>query len=388
MPTHPEHQELRDLVRRFAREHLAPYAAVRDREEHFDAGTFRRLGDIGVLGLLAPERHGGSGLDATAAAVVHEELAAADPGMALAVLAHSVMFIGCLAQSGNEALCERFLSAACEGRSIGAVAMSEAHAGTDVTAMRTRARRVEGGYMLDGSKMWITNGALGPGKLGELFLVYARTSDDGIRGLSLFLLEGGQPGFTLGRNIGGKLGMRSATCAELAFQDCFVAEGQRLGAEGMALFQMLRTLEIERLMLAAIGVGIARRALEVMNRYATLRESSGQRIREFGQIQAHLAESYASYRAGRAYLYETAAGMRPGRSAALDADGVKLFCASMAKTVADRAIQVLGGNGYLADYDVERLWRDARLLEIGGGTNESLQKNITRLLARVDSLEP
>jgi isovaleryl-CoA dehydrogenase len=383
-----EHTELRDLVRRFAREQLAPQAQARDRDERFDVATFRRLGDIGVLGVLAPERHGGSALDATAAAIVHEELAAADPGMALAVLAHAVMFIGCLAGSGNDALCERHLPDACSGRRIGAVAMSEAQAGTDVTAMRTRALRVDGGYRLDGGKMWITNGALGPGVLGELFLVYARTSDDGVRGLSLFLLEPGQPGLSLARALSGKLGMRSATCAELVLQDCFVPTAQRVGGEGTALFQLLRTLEIERLMLAAIGVGIARRALELMNAYATLRQASGQRIREFGQIQTHLAESYAAYRAGRAYLYQTAAALLPGRSAAIDADGAKLFCAAMAKNVADRAIQVLGGNGFMADYEVERLWRDARLLEIGGGTNESLQKNITRLLARVDLLEP
>jgi isovaleryl-CoA dehydrogenase len=246
---------------------------------------------------------------------------------------------------------------------------------------------VDDGYRLDGSKIWITNGALGPGELGELFLVYARTSDDGLRGLSLFLLERGLPGFTLGRQIGGKLGMRSASCAELVFQDCFVPAGHRIGAEGSGVFQLLRTLELERLALAAIGVGIARRALEVMNRYASLREVSGQRLREFGQIQSHIAESYAAYRAGRAYLYQTAEALAPGRPGALDTDGVKLFCAGMAKQVADRAIQVLGGNGYIADYDVERLWRDARLLEIGGGTNESLQKNITRLLARIDTLD-
>lgn len=382
------HPELRDLVRRFAREQLAPQAAARDREEHFPVDVFRRLGELGVLGVLAPERFGGAGLDAAAAAVVHEELAAADPGIALAVMAHAVMFVGGLAHNGSEALNARILPAACAGRLIGAVAMSEAQAGTDVTAMRTRARSADGGYRLDGAKTWITNGALGRDRLGEVFLVYARTSDSGVHGLSLFLLEGGQPGFALGRAITGKLGMRSSTCAELVFDDCFVPAEHRIGAEGSALFQLLRTLEMERLMLAAIGVGIARRALEAMNRYATQREASGQRIREFGQIQAHLADSYASYRAGRAYLYQTAARMAPGQASAIDADGAKLFCATMAKKVADRAIQVLGGNGYIADYDVERLWRDARLLEIGGGTNESLQKNITRLLLRVDALEP
>jgi isovaleryl-CoA dehydrogenase len=388
MSTEADHRDLRDLVRRFAHEQLAPQARARDRDERFDVGLLRRLGELGVLGLLAPARHGGSELDAVAVAVVHEELAAADPGVALAVLAHAVMFVGGLAHGGDEALCARVLPAACSGERIGAVAMSEAQAGTDVTALRTRATRVDGGYRLDGTKLWITNGALGPGVLGELFLVYARTSDDGMRGLSLFLVEGGQPGFSLGRAIDGKLGMRSASCAELVFQDCMVPAAQRLGGEGSALFQMLRTLELERIALAAIGVGIARRALEQMNRYASLRESSGQRLREFGQIQVHLAESYARYRAGRAYLYQTAAAWQPARAGALDADGAKLFCAAMAKAVADRAIQVLGGNGYLADYEVERLWRDARLLEIGGGTNESLQKNITRLLARVDRFEP
>ncbi|MEM8732302.1 MAG: acyl-CoA dehydrogenase family protein, partial [Pseudomonadota bacterium] len=210
-----------------------------------------------------------------------------------------------------------------------------------------------------------------------------RTSDHGARGLSLFLVSGGTPGFHLGRAVTGKLGMRAASCAELVFQDCQVPDTHRVGAEGTAVMQMMRTLEIERLALAAIGVGIGLRALEIMNAYASHRRVEDQPLRAFGQIQRHIAETHAQVMAARALVYEVASSLdldRPGPG--IGADSAKLVAAQAAQDAADRAIQVLGGNGYVADYEVERLWRDARLLSIGGGTNEALQKNITRNLSR------
>ncbi|TGD98924.1 acyl-CoA dehydrogenase family protein [Methylobacterium nonmethylotrophicum] len=377
--------EIRANVRRFAEREVRPGSAARDREERFDAGLFRRLGDLGVLGALASARYGGAELDPVAVAIIHEELAAADPGLALAYLAHAVLFVNAVARHAGEAQRTRVLPDACSGRTIGAVAMSEAGAGSDLMAMRTTARREGGRYVIEGTKTWITNGALGPGDLGDVALVYARTGE-GVRGLSLFLVQRGMPGFRLGGVIGGKLGMRTATCAELVFDGCAVPDGNRVGPEGGAVMMLMRTLEIERLMLAAIALGIARRALAIMNRYASERRTFGAPLREHGQIQGYLAESYAAFRAGRAYVAAAASALA-GPGCGADADGAKLYCARMAKTVADHAIQVLGGNGYVEAYEVERLWRDARLLEIGGGTNEMLQKAITRHLTRPETLE-
>jgi isovaleryl-CoA dehydrogenase len=268
------------------------------------------------------------------------------------------------------------------------MAMSEAGAGTDLMAMTTTAHLENGRYLINGAKMWITNGAVSETELGDIFLVYARTSEHGPRGISLFLVEKGSPGFSLGQKIRSKLGVRASTSAELVFKDCEVPVENRIGAEGSAVVQMMRTLEIERLSMAAVSLGIARRSLEIMNRYATERSAFGQPIRNFGQIQRHLGESYAELMAGRSYVYHTAYRMDQGaRGLELDADGVKLYCSTMAKHVADRAIQVLGANGYVGEYVVERLWRDAKLLEIGGGTVEAHQKNITRNLLRVRRIE-
>lgn len=378
-----EQAALRYLVRRFAEREVAPQAAEHDGREAFNQPLLERAGALGLLGLLAPEEVGGAGLDATPCAIVQEELAWADPGFALAYLSHAVLFVNALARHGITDVTRPVLEAACAGTAIGAMAMSEPCAGTDVLAMRTRAVRDGDTYVLDGTKTWITNGVKAGGGLADHFLVYARTSDQGSRGLSLFLVPGQTPGFSLGRAVTGKLGMRGASCAELQFSGCRLGADHRIGAEGTAVMQMLRTLEIERLSLAAIGVGIGLRALEIMNAYASDRRVEDQPLRAFGQIQRHIAETHAEVLAARALLYEVAGGLnldRPGPG--LGADSVKLIAARAAQSAADRAIQVLGGNGYIADYDVERLWRDARLLSIGGGTDEALQKNITRNLAR------
>jgi isovaleryl-CoA dehydrogenase len=266
--------------------------------------------------------------------------------------------------------------------------MSEPGVGTDVLGMRTTARRDGDAYVLDGAKMWITNGAVSETELGDVFLVYARTAEGGgARAHSLFLVEKGDPGFALGQKLKDKLGMRASTTAELTFDGCRIPADRLVGHEGDAVPHMMRNLEIERLTLAAISLGIARRSLEIMNRYATERQSFGQPIREFGQIQRNLAESYAEYMAGRCYVYHTAARMQlAAHGHRLDSDGVKLYCSTMAKNVADRAIQVLGGYGYVGEYQVERLWRDAKLIEIGGGTIEAHQKNMARDMARLDAL--
>ena len=381
-----EHRALREMVRAFAEREVDPQAAEHDKHERFNLKLFRKLGELGLLGVTVEERWGGVGMDAVAAVIAHEELAAADPGFCLAYLAHSMLFVNNLQHNGDDAQRARYLPRACRGDIVCGMAMSEPDAGTDVLGMKTTAVRDGDDWVLNGAKMWITNGAISDTELGDAFLVYARTAA-GSRGVSLFLVDKGAPGFRLGQKIHGKLGMRASTTAELVFDDCRVPGANLVGAEGQAVFQMMRNLEIERLTLAAMSLGIARRSIEIMNRHATDRKAFGQPIREFGQIQRHLAESYGEYMAGRSYVYQVAASLAlESGGNRVDSDGVKLYCSTMAKQVADRAIQVLGGYGYVSEYQVERLWRDAKLIEIGGGTVEAHHKNITRDLARLDEL--
>lgn len=382
-----EHKQLRDMVRAFAEKEVDPQALEHDRTETFNVPLFRKLGELGLLGLTADERFGGSGLDAVASCIVHEELSAADPGFTLSYLAHSLLFVNNLNFNGNDEQREKYIPGCSDGTLIGGMCMSEPGAGTDVLGMRTTARQEGDEYILNGAKMWITNGAIGKGELGDVFLVYARVEGAGRKELSSFLVEKGFEGFKLGQKIEDKLGMRASTTAELVFENCRVPAANRVGEEGTAMIHMMRNLEIERVGLAAMSLGIARRSVEIMNNYAQERTSFGEPLNRFGQIQRHLAESYAEYMAGRAYTYEFAGRMRldePGQR--LDSDGVKLFCSTMGKNVADRAIQVLGGYGYTGEYTVERLWRDAKLLEIGGGTIEAHQKNMTRDLSRLDKI--
>jgi isovaleryl-CoA dehydrogenase len=274
--------------------------------------------------------------------------------------------------------------------------MSEAGAGTDVLGMKTTAvKKGDRKYVLNGQKMWITNGCVSDTELGDIFLVYAQQQQQQqqsgnkskSKDLSMFIVEKGMPGFKLGQRIKDKCGMRASATAELLFEDCVVPAENLLGSEGSAVLHMMRNLEIERLALAGMALGIARRSFEVMNRYANQRNAFGKPISTFGQMQAHIANSYAEYMAGRAYTYHTAKQLNltnAGQRA--DSDGVKLFTTTMAKTVADRAIQVLGGNGYIGEYQVERLWRDSKLLEIGGGTLEAHQKNIARDFSSLERL--
>jgi isovaleryl-CoA dehydrogenase len=379
----PEHAALRRSVRAFAEREVAPQAAEHDREEKFNLPLFRKLAELGLLGLTAEEQFGGTEMDATAAVIVHEELAAQDPGFTLAYLAHAFLFVNNLQQNGSDAQRARWLPGACDGSLVGGMCMSEPGAGTDVMGMRTTARRDGDHYVLDGAKMWITNGALDDTTLGDVFLVYAREPHHSPKQLSMFVVEKGTPGFQLGQRIKDKLGMRASGTAELVFDGCRVPAENLVGQGGDAVSHMMRNLEIERLVLAAMSLGIARRCIEVMNGYAQDRRSFGQPLNAFGQIQRHIAESYAEFMAGRAYVYGLAAELGLDRGGTrVDSDGVKLYCSTMAKQVADRAIQVLGGYGYVGEYNVERLWRDAKLIEIGGGTNEAHQKNITRDLSK------
>ena len=382
-----EHRQLRDMVRSFAEARVEPQAAEHDRNETFNLALFRELGELGLLGITVDEEFGGAGMGPLAACIAHEELSAVDPGFTLAYLAHALLCANNLNQNGSPEQKAKYLPGLCDGSKIGGMCMSEPGAGTDVLGMRTTARREGDEYVLNGAKMWITNGAISDTELGDVFLVYARMEGAGRSELSMFIVEKGFEGFSLGQKIHDKLGMRASTTAELVFENCRVPAENRVGEEGTAALHMMRNLEIERVGLAAMSLGIARRCVEIMNEYAKERKSFGEPLNRFGQIQRHIAESYAEWMAGRAYTYEFASRMdlaEPGNR--LDSDGVKLFCSTMGKNVADRAIQVLGGYGYVGEYRVERLWRDAKLLEIGGGTLEAHQKNMTRDLSRVSKI--
>ena len=378
-----EHLMLREMVREWTQEHVEPQALEYDRAEKFNLELLRSMGELGLLGISAPEDYGGAGLDAVACTIVHEELSASDPGFALAYLAHSMLFVNNLAYNGNEEQKARILPKVCSGEWIGAMAMSEPDAGTDVLGLSTSAvQRDDGAWVLNGRKMWITNGCIDEdGTPADVVWVYARTGEDerGRVQMSTFLVEAGMPGYSVGQKIYDKTGMRASNTAELVFDDCIVPAENLVGGVGESLLHMMGNLELERLTLAGMALGIARRALEEMNRYATDRTAFGSSIRDFGQIQRYIGESWAKYRAMRAYIYDTANNLTIGTSGQrLDSDGVKLFATTAAKEIADAAMQVMGGYGYVGEYHVERLWRDAKLLEIGGGTLESHQKNITR----------
>lgn len=382
-----EHRMLREMVRDFVREEVEPQALEFDREEKFNLDLFRKLGEYGLLGISVPAEHGGSGMDATAVAIINEELSYSDPAFCLAYLAHSQLMVNNLAFNGTEEQKSRILPKVCSGEWIGCMAMSEPGYGTDVLGMQTTAEQnVDGEWVINGRKMWITNGSIDEeGTPADVCWLYARTGTDskGRAEVTTFLVEKGMPGFSVGQKIYDKTGMRASNTAELVFDDCVVPAANIVGAPGESMIHMMRNLELERIGLAAMGLGIARRSLAAMNQYASEREAFGREIRDFGQIQRHIGESWAEYRAMRAYIYETARNTDLSKSGnRLDTDGVKLFGTTAAKNIADRAIQVMGGYGYVGEYTVERLWRDSKLLEIGGGTLESHQKNITRDLAQ------
>ena len=381
-----EHAMLREMLRDFVKSEVEPQALEHDRSERFNRDLFNQLGGLGLLGLTAHPDYGGAGMDATAAGIVHEELSSSDPGFTLAYLAHSMLFVNNLAINGNDEQKGRILPKVCSGEWVGAMAMSEPDVGTDILGLSTTAvQQSDGTWLLNGRKMWITNGSLDDsGTPADVVLVYAKTGEENGRvKMTTFIIEAGMAGYSVGQKIIDKTGMRASSTAELVFDNCVVPAENVIGNEGESLIHMMRNLELERLTLAAMALGISRRSLEEMNKYATDRKAFGKEIRDFGQIQKYIGDSWAKYRAIRAYVYDTASNMELGVAGhRLDSDGVKLFATTAAKEIADAAMQVMGGYGYVAEYVVERLWRDSKLLEIGGGTLESHQKNISKDLGK------
>jgi isovaleryl-CoA dehydrogenase len=371
---HPteEHRLLRQTVRDFVQGEVEPQAEEHDRKGALNRGLMRKVGELGLLGVTIPEEDGGAGMDATAAVIAHEELAWSDPGFTLAYLAHAVLFVNNFYWSGTSEQRARYMPRVLSGEWLGGMGMTEPAVGTDVLGMKTLARRTRGGYVLDGRKTFITNGPE-----ADVFIIYAMLEGQ----VTTFVVERTSPGFSTGEKID-KMGMRASTMCELIFEGCEVPGENLLGREGGGVINMMRNLEIERLTLAAISIGIARRCLEIMTRYAVERKAFGKPIADFGQIQRYLGDSYARTEAMRALVYAVARQVGPDKRNRLGTDAAKLFAATAAKEVADAAMQVLGGYGYCSEYRVEQFLRDAKLIEIGGGTLEAHQKNISRDLTR------
>lgn len=372
-----EHRLLRQTITSFVKEEVEKQALQYDRKEQFNLSLFKKTGSLGLLGITVDPAFGGAGMDALSAVIVHEELSSSDPGFCLAYLAHAMLCVHNISKNASEEQKKRWLPKLCSGEWIGAMAMSEAEAGTDVFGMTSRFKTENNHYILNGRKMWITNGTQDENKTpADCVLLYAQSNK---KEISTFIVERGFKGYEVGQKIKDKTGMRASNTAELVFNECKIPKENLIGKEGESLKHMMRNLEIERLTLAAMSLGIAKRCLNEMNKYASEREAFGKKIRDFGQIQKYLSESYAEYMACRTYVYNIARTMDLDQSdQRLSSDTAKLISSQMGKKVADRAIQILGGYGYVGEYQVERLWRDAKLLEIGGGTNEALEKNITK----------
>jgi len=368
-----EHRQLRALVAQFARDEVDPQAAEYDARGVLNTDLLRRLGGLGLLGITVPERDGGAGMDAVAAVIVHHELAKYDPGFCLAYLAHAMLFVNNFQQCANEVQRGRWLPKTLSGEWIAGMGMTEPGAGTDVLGMSTSAVRDADHWVLNGSKTYITNACE-----GFCFLVYAKV--DGA--ITAFVVDRDCPGFSTSAHID-KLGMRGSSMAELVFEDCRVPAANLLGEVGGGVVHMMRNLEIERLTLAAMSVGIADRSVDLMIRYAVERRTFGRPIAEHGQIQRYIAEGYAAKEAAKTLVYNVARDVAPDRRARIGADAAKLFAAPVGKLCADYAMQVMGGAGYCREYPVERLWRDAKGLEIGGGTLEAHHKNLTKDLTRL-----
>ena len=364
---------LREMVREFARREVEPQAAEFDEKGELNVPLFRKLGDLGLLGITVAEDDGGAGMDAVAAVIVHHELSKYDPGFCLAYLAHSMLFVNNFYHCSNAEQRGRYLPKVIAGEWIGGMGMTEPGAGTDVLGMGTVAVRDGDHYVLNGTKTYITNGCE-----GFCFLVYAKL--DGR--ITSFVVDRDCPGFSTSNHID-KLGMRGSTMSELIFEDCRVPVANLLGEEGTGITHMMRNLEIERLTLAAMSVGIAERCVELMVDYAHERKAFGESLNRFGQIQRYVGDGFAKTEAAKALVYNVARDVTPDNRARIGSDAAKLFAAPVGKEVADFAMQVMGGAGYCREFPVERLWRDAKLLEIGGGTLEAHQKNLTKDLTKL-----
>ncbi len=358
-------EALRDMVRRFAQEKIAPIAAEIDRSNEFPQHLWRELGALGLLGITADPDFGGSGMGYLAHVVAMEEISRASASVGLSYGAHSNLCVNQINRWGTKEQKQKYLPALCSGEHVGSLAMSEPGSGSDVVSMKLRAEKRNDRYVVNGNKMWITNGP----DAGTL-VVYAKTEPTmGSRGITAFLIERGMKGFSVAQKLD-KLGMRGSNTGELVFEDVEVPFENVLGQENRGVEVLMSGLDYERTVLAGGPLGIMSACLDVVVPYVQERRQFGQAIGDFQLVQGKLADMYTTMSAARAYVYAVAAACDRGETTRKDAAGCILFAAEKATQTALDAIQLLGGNGYINDYPTGRLLRDAKLYEIGAGTSE------------------
>lgn len=356
---------IRDTTARFARERIAPIAADVDKHDRFPLELWPAMGALGLHGITVAEADGGLGLGYLDHVVACEEISRASASVGLSYGAHSNLCINQIARWGSHEQKAKYLPGLMSGDHVGSLAMSEAGAGSDVVSMRLRADRVEGGFRLNGTKFWITNAPY-----AQTLVVYAKTEPEaGSKGITAFLIEKDYPGFSIGQKID-KLGMRGSPTAELVFQDCFVPHENIMGPLNGGVKVLMSGLDYERVVLSGIQLGIMQACLDVVLPYIRERRQFGRAIGSFQLMQAKIADMVVALNSARAYVYAVARACDAGQTTRQDAAGAILYASENAVKVAEQAIQALGGAGYTKDWPVERYWRDAKLLDIGAGTNE------------------
>ncbi len=366
---------LRETVRSFANDRIAPRAAEIDEKNEFPRDLWPELGELGLLGITVEEAYGGSGLGYLAHVIAMEEISRASGSLGLSYGAHSNLCVNQLRRWGNDAQKEKFLPKLVSGESLGALAMSEPTAGSDVMAMRTTAVRDGDDYLLNGTKMWITNA---PG--ADVMIVYAKTDPEaGSRGVSAFLVEAGTPGLSTPQKLD-KLGMRGSDTSEVVLDNCRIPAANLLAEEGKGASILMSGLDYERVVLSGGSLGIMAACMDLVMPYVHDRKQFGQPIGEFQLMQGKIADLYTTMNACRAYVYAVAEACDRGRTTRFDAAGCILVAAEKATWMAGEAIRALGGNGYINDFPAGRLWRDAKLYEIGAGTSEIRRMLIGREL--------
>jgi len=368
--------EIIATVRNFAdKEMNLTLAEEWDKNEQLAPSIFKRFGELGILGITVSEEFGGVGLKASEMAAVMEELSYSCPATCLSYLAHSILFVHNLANNGSKQQLEKYLPRCISGEWIAGMGMTEPSAGSDALGMKTTAQRDGNFYILNGAKAFITNAPV-----GDVFLVYARTGSQQ-RDLSTFIVEKNFPGLKIGKKIS-KMGMRASPTGELVFENCRVPLENRVGEEGACVTHLMKNLDIERVGLAAMSLGIARACLEHSLKYTKEREQFAKPIIQFQSISDKIANMYIGYRTAKAFVKESCQVIESGHRANQEAAAAKIYASETATKIALDAIQVMGGYGYTREFPVERLMRDAKLLEIGGGTSEILRGIIVKEFIR------